>query len=423
MKLKTGKDEIVYLLEEVLKKYELTTGEKILRNTNRKNYEDLAKVLSEISNDLPKTAHQKGHNHYSPDYSSNLEYPHRKYDITPGQIKDAFLGIVNNPRPFLIDAAYIYLFGVGRKGFESDPKDINLLEDSEQLQANELDKLKKEQEALQLAISTFDQEKIELTNNLRKPFENQRRLYISTIVILVIAFALTVFNLIASNREWNTIKSDMHILPYQPTLAEIDSLEGIWLCYTGSPQTRISDKSRYHMVVSNLVEIRYKKGYFTFSRFGPSFDQLGYMQFDANNLVSIHSYVKNNMDSIELPRHSLMNLNTENPLRSVISSSWSLDFGNKNQIIGLREVYIKQGKSGYLEEIINTTENASCKCKIVKWHQNDEVVKSFYLKNEFLDTIADQRLIHLLDEKSIILREPKEGIIITTDTLGRGEKI
>ena len=56
----------------------------------------------------------------------------------------------------------------------------------------------------------------------------------------------------------------MNLLPYQPTQAEIDSLQGLWLCYTGSPQARISDANRYHKVVSNLVNISYKNGYFTF---------------------------------------------------------------------------------------------------------------------------------------------------------------
>ncbi len=165
------------------------------------------------------------------------------------------------------------------------------------------------------------------------------------------------------------MKSDLQLLPYQPSQAEIDSLEGIWLCYTGSPQARISDNNRFHKVVSNILDVKYKDGYFTFNRYGASFDHVGSMQFEAPWLVSIHSSVKNNSNSIESPRHSLMWLNTAGPFISVISASWNFDAGPRNQIIGIREVYEKQGKGGRVEEVINTLENASCRCKIVNWYQ------------------------------------------------------
>ncbi len=119
MKLKTGKEEIVCLLTKVLEKYESQTGQSISRNSNRKNYEEVAKTLSHISNELPHTATTLQHEPYSPDYNPrNLEYPFRKYDITGNQIKDAYFNrIVANPRSFLVDACYIYLYGVGKKRF------------------------------------------------------------------------------------------------------------------------------------------------------------------------------------------------------------------------------------------------------------------------------------------------------------------
>ena len=71
----------------------------------------------------------------------------------------------------------------------------------------------------------------------------------SIFFVVLIATIIAFYN---SNNGWATIKKDMNILPYQPTKTEIDSLEGIWLCYTGSPQARISDPNRYHKVVPNL---------------------------------------------------------------------------------------------------------------------------------------------------------------------------
>ncbi|RYY00975.1 MAG: hypothetical protein EOO53_20375 [Gammaproteobacteria bacterium] len=415
MKVKTGKDEIVYLLEKVFEKYESETGESVARNTNRKNYEGVARRLSEISSELPYTSDKLFHVSYSTDYNpKNLEYPYRKYDITSSQIKDAYFGMVANPRPFLVDACYIYLYNIGRKGFEQNPQDANLLI-GEKSEDSELDALKKEVDVLRLHLSGIEQEP---SKSLEQKSATVTRSTRMLFVALLIAIALLVFTAIQWQQmksQWATIKTDMKILPYTPTKAEIDSLEGVWLCYTGSPQARISDPSRYHMVVSNVVDVKYKNGYFTFTRYGASFDHTGYMQFEAPWLVSIHSYVKNEKDSIESPRHSLMRLNMEKPFVSVISASWSFDVGSRNNVIGIREVYIKQGKGGRIEEVINTIENASCHCKIIRWHQNNNTT-NFYLKNVLLDTISDDRLKKLLNEKSILLRVPQEGIVIN-DTI------
>ena len=56
MPVRTRKEEIVYLLTKVIEKYESQTGQRIVRNSNRKNYEEIARTLSAISNELqPRT--------------------------------------------------------------------------------------------------------------------------------------------------------------------------------------------------------------------------------------------------------------------------------------------------------------------------------------------------------------------------------
>ncbi|HEY8896279.1 MAG TPA: hypothetical protein VIM79_15745 [Niastella sp.] len=397
MKLKTGKEEIVCLLTKVLEKFENQTGQSVIRNSNRKNYEEVARALSQISNELPNTAATLQHETYPPDYNpKNLEYPFRKYDITGNQIKDAYFNrIVANPRSFLVDACYIYLYGVGRKGFEANPVDDDLFEKD----------ATPETDAASLSSAVSGETTVPSTGIPKKIFWP-----VLTGLLLVILFLFYQWS--RTNKEWNTIKKDMQLLPYQPTQAEIDSMEGIWLCYTGSPQARISDNNRFHKVVSNILDVKYKNGYFTFNRYGASFDHVGSIQFEAPWLVSIHSSVKNNRDSIESPRHSLMRLNTAGPYISVISASWSFDAGPRNQIIGIREVYEKQGKGGTVEEVINTLENASCRCKIINWYQGSTKVKTFYLRNELLDSIPNDTLKKLLNENSILLREPQQGLIM-----------
>lgn len=394
MKIVSGKSEIVYLLSRVIEKFEKESGEVIIKNSNRKNYEPIAKVLSEISNQLPYTSETLVHDVYESDPNPrNLEYPFRKYDITGNQIKDAFFNqIVSKPRPFLIDACYIYLYGKGRKGFEANPVDQNLIW-SEKTE-----------------IDVTEEKEQPVIAPLQKTVRGK-----STYIIIILLFASLIFTFFqwrTSQKQINTLSRDFKILPYKATQAEIDSLEGIWLCYTGSPQARSSDPNRYHLVVPNILEIKYKEGYFLFTRYGASFVHDGYMQFESPWLVSIHSYVRNKEGKIESPRHSLMKLNDTNEYKNVISASWSFDVGEKNNIIGIREVYIKQGKGGIVEEVLNTVENASCKCKIVKWHKNNNETQVFQLKNQLLDEMTDHRLKSLLDEKSILLRTPDEKLII-----------
>ncbi len=408
-KLKSGKEEIIYLLTKAIERYKLETGQEIVLNTNRKNYEALAIVLSEISNQLPKRSAEWGTDNYAPEISQQLrEYPYRKYDITGGQIKDALSGIVSNPRSFLVDACYIYLYGVGRKAFENNPVDEYLLEKTAE---------EKELEVI-TQHNSDDQLKHELTLlQVQNKKNKQKQWLLASLLLLFIIATVTISILFNQQKsDWMTMQQDMNLVPYKPSQTEIDSLEGIWLCYTGSPQARISDANRYHKVVPNLVEVRYKNGYFTFIRYGASFDHMGYMQFESSGVVSIFSKVKSNTGKNESPRHSLLSLHTNSTLKKAISASWSFDVGENNKIIGIREVYTKLGKGGHLEEVINELENASCQCKIVRWHQTNNEVKTFYLKNEFLDSIPNKELIPLINEKSILLGEPQSGLIIEKDT-------
>jgi len=209
----------------------------------------------------------------------------------------------------------------------------------------------------------------------------------------------------------------MSLLPYQPSQTEIDSLEGIWICYTGSPQARISDPARYHKVVPNIIEVSYKNGYFTFNRFGASFDHVGYMQFEAPGIVSVYSKIKSDSAAVASPRHSLFTLNAGKKYLAAISASWNFDVGEKNKIIGIREVYIKLGKGGKMEEVLNDVENASCQCKIVRWHKNNNETQTYYLRNQLLDSLHPVELRTLINEKSILPNEPEAGLLIVKDSM------
>jgi len=394
MKIISGKSEIVYLISKVIEKYERESGEVIMKNSNRKNYEPIAKMLSEISNRLPLTHEELGHTKYDIDYNpKNLEYPFRKYDITGNQIKDAFFNqIVSKPRSFLVDACYIYVYGKGRKAFEINPSDEFLIQ--------------KETSEPNVGLEAE-------TTVSRSHKRTTLQYYILCFLFAAITISLVYFFLQwrSAQRKINEISSDLKILPYKATQVEIDSLEGVWLCYTGSPQARVSDPNRYHMVVSNVVDIKYKDGYFVFTRYGASFIHDGYMQFESPWLVSVHSYVRNKEGKIESPRHSLLKLDDQDRYKSVISASWNFDVGDKNSIIGIREVYIKLGKGGNIEEVLNTLENARCKCKIIKWKNNNKE-QVFELRNVLLEDLKDARLSDLLNEESILLRIPADSIIM-----------
>ncbi len=409
-KIKSGKEEIIYLLTQAIQKYKLDTGQEIVQNTNRKNYESLAIVLSDISNQLPEHSKEWGTENYEIEKTGKKqEYPYRKYDITGGQLKDALSGIVNHPRPFLVDACYVYLFGVGRKKFEENPIDYNLIEKTEEEKKDLLINIEKVNGILQQQNNSLQNQNA----------QNKRKTRNLTIILTLLILALVFFGFyfIKIEKKWIDMKTDMNIIPYQPTKLEIDSLEGVWLCYIGSPQARVSNPNRYHLIVSNLVNVKYKDDYFTFNRFGASFNHVGFMQFESPGLVSVFSKIKNITNITESPRHSLLNLNNKSAYLPAISASWSFDIGDKNKIIGIREVYTKLGKGGTLEEVINSVENASCQCKIIRWYQPNKPTQSFYLKNIMLDSLKNNELKALIDEKSILLNNPQDGVILHKDTI------
>jgi hypothetical protein len=408
--LKKGKEEIIYLLNKSIEKFQEETGKSIIQNTNRKNYEELAIALSEISNRLPETASELGHIPYEADpQKGKAEFPFRKYDITGGQIKDALMGLVANPRPFLVDTCYIYLYNMGRQAFENNPIDPSLIANEEStLVSKDSYSIITENQQLKLRLAAL---KKETEQTIFQRLKFYRLIFIPlSLVFLAGAFYFWSLNK-STNNKWNAIQEDFNLLPYKVTQPEIDSLEGIWICYTSSPQARLSDPNRFHKVVANLVDIKFKDGYFTYHRYGASFNHIGYVQFESPQILSIHSRIMNTDHKIEYPRHSLMSLEKNHNYLDAISASWNFDAGANNRIIGIREVYQKLGKGGKIEEIINTPANASCQCKIIKWQQPNLPVQTFYLKNIVLDSLKNPTLMDLIDEKSILLKDPEPGVI------------
>jgi hypothetical protein len=410
--LKNGKEEIIYLLNKAIEKFQQETGKEIVQNTNRKNYEGLAVALSQISNALPSTAQQLGHDPYPADPKGEKQaYPFRKYDITGGQIKDALMGLVAHPRQHMVDACYIYLYGMGRLAFEAGPVDAFLIQQaSDGKEKTDARSLYQENQLLRQQLGALQKTDTRQSASKQKPL---RRVLLS--IGLMAALGLCLYYFVQYNKvsqEWRTIKTDFNLLPYRVTAAERQQLEGIWICYTGSPQARISDTDRYHKVVSNIIEIVYKDGYFLYNRFGASFNHSGYIQFESPGLLSIHSRIKNAQGVVESPRHSLMSFDSTGAYFSAISASWNFDVGSNNQIIGIREAYQKLGAGGQLEEVINSVENAGCQCKIIRWRTPGGTVKTFYLKNIALETLQDAALSLLIDERSILPKNPSQKLLV-----------
>jgi len=410
--LKKGKEEIIYLLNKAIEKFQQETGKEIVQNTNRKNYEGLAVALSQISNALPSTARQLGHDPYPADPKGEKQaYPFRKYDITGGQIKDALMGLVAHPRQHMVDACYIYLYGMGRLAFEAGPVDAFLIQQaSDGKEKTDARSLYQENQLLRQQLGALQKTDTRQSASKQKPL----RLVLLSIGLMA-ALGLCLYYFVQYNKvsqEWHTIKTDFNLLPYRVTAAERQQLEGIWICYTGSPQARISDTDRYHKVVSNIIEIVYKDGYFLYNRFGASFNHSGYVQFESPGLLSIHSRIKNAQGVVESPRHSLMSFDSTGAYFSAISASWNFDVGSNNQIIGIREAYQKLGAGGQLEEVINSVENAGCQCKIIRWRTPGGTVKTFYLKNIALETLQDAALSLLIDERSILPKNPSQKLLV-----------
>ena len=132
--------------------------------------------------------------------------------------------------------------------------------------------------------------------------------------------------------------------------------------------------------------------------------------------LRIEKHKKNEERATKLKNEYLTLLNViigkNSKYQTTISASWNFDAGNNKRIIGIREVYEKIGEDGRIEEIINTPANASCQCKIIKWHQKNNEVQTFYLKNTILDSTKNPQLYQLIDDKSILLKDPETGVVI-----------
>lgn len=409
--LKKGKEEIIYLLNKCIEKFQLETGKSVVQNTNRKNYEELAIRLSEISNRLPSTHELYGHMQHEADPQIDKAiYPFRKYDITGGQIKDALMGLVANPRSFLIDTCYIYLYNMGRLAFERNPADPFLIATAQhEGPIKDSYSIISENQQLKIQLAALEKETDhKITTRLRF----YRLLFIPLCICLLFAGAYFWNKGNENSLHLKTLSKDFNLLPYKINQKEKENIEGVWLCYTGSPQARLSDPNRYHKVVANLIEIKYKDGYFTYYRYGASFNHTGYIQVESPNTLSIHSRIMNGSNKTEYPRHSLMSIDSKKEFQTSISASWNFDAGNNKRIIAIREVYKKLGEGGRIEEVINTPANASCQCKIIKWYQKNNTVETFYLKNTILDSARNASLYPLIDEKSILLKDPEAAVIM-----------
>lgn len=397
--LKKGKQEIIYLLDQCVHRYERETGHVLVRNTNRKNYEPLAIVLSEISNSLPFTAEQLGHAPYPDPGPEKKEYPFRKYDITGGQIRDALMGLVASPRAFLVDTCYIYVYGKGRLAFEQEPADPALLAETDEKIAEDSLSLLHENQQLRQAL---------MNSTATHP---AKKWWLISFLLLGVAIYLST-TLFFTQKKLQNWRHDFQLLPHAVSSVERAALEGVWLCYTGSPQARISDPDRYHKVVLNILDIRYRDGYFVFTRYGASFNHTGFAQFEAPGVVSLHSRIDTNDSIVLSPRHSLLELDTSRPQLNAISASWNFDVGKQNRIIGIREVFVKAGSGGQIQELLNSVENAACKCKIIRWKKEDGSMQEFRLRNTLLDTLPDPQLRDLLDEHSILLKDIGDSVLL-----------
>ncbi|PVH25222.1 hypothetical protein [Sphingobacterium corticibacter] len=381
MKILSGKEEIYYLIRKVIEQFELRHEQKIICNTNRENYSAIAKELSAITVNLPYTARERQHQDY-PEPSvleQSVQYPHRKYDLTGGQIKDVYFGQVKKPRAHLVDACYIYLYGVGRLGFENDPSDPNLL----------------------LAEAHPEETVEKKTNESRRKFP----IYLSGLLILFTG--INIYLWISTGRA----KTETIWTTYQPTAEEVDAVTGVWLYQTGAPQARSNEANRFRRYATNIVVIKQVGDRLMMQRHGATINHQGYVEFTSPGTLSIHSYVEKGKDGALInPSHSLAKLHPQDSIMYTISSTWSFESDDNNDIIGARNIYTKLGKGGMLHPIFNTPENAACHCKIVEWKRNDGSSERFNLTYE---TIQPGSLTEDLDESSLILRRPKSGVLLS----------
>jgi hypothetical protein len=294
---------------------------------------------------------------------------------------------------------------MGRKAFESNPTDPELL----------ADKGAESQPNSYSIVQDNHQLKAELSKAKKNAKSQLRNNWIIAGIIIFILCITVLFSINNTNKKRNEIaelKSDFNITPYSITNKEKKELEGIWLCYSGSPQARLSDPDRANKVVLNISEFKETNGYFTYKRYGASFNHTGFAQFENPYTISIHSRLLTLDQKVLSPRHSILELDTSKEYLNVISASWNFDVGDKNKVIGIREVYKKIGMGGELQEILNSVENAECKCKIIRWKQEDGGMQEFRLKNILIDSLSPPQLRQLINEKSILLKDLEDTILL-----------
>ncbi|WP_313368695.1 hypothetical protein [Sphingobacterium mizutaii] len=369
----SNKEDLIELMERVFEKYEKESGDILIRNTNRENYGKLARVLSDISRQLPYTSADLAHDPYEEDAQPNLDYPNRKYDITGGQLKDAYFGIVSNPRPYLIDACLIYLTGKGSRA--NHDKEF---------------------------ATPLWRKSLLYGNLVLKP--KVLILLLLTSLILILLLGLIILRL---NRKEKGIE-----VAYSPSASEIKALSGIWLYYTGAPQARSNEPNRFRQFVNNIVEIKYHKGKFEFIRHGANINHYGYMVYNSPAIVSIHSYVSRKKNGEVLsPSHSLGRLDTLKKRMVALSTTWSFESDNRDEIIAIRNLYHKVADAGSLNQIINTQENAACNCKIIEWRHGNST-KQYKLQYKHLDKDENEELKSHLNEESILLLNPRKDVVL-----------
>jgi hypothetical protein len=378
------KDQIIEMINEAISQYESRTGKTVVRNTNTDNYHDFAEKLNEISHRLRQDDPDRWNadKRYSRDDQFDIKAHQITYSLAHGSLK-----------PHVFEALHWYIYGV-------TSRKLSRLSEAESRAADYKDQL-----------SSFKKRHKTLTKIIS--------------IALLIAFLIIAFIWITDSKGYSEIKNqfystknqldalkrDMRILPYQPTRAEINRLEGVYMVYTASPQARASDPDRYHKVVPNILVVTYKNGYFTFDRYGHDFDQKGFMQFERSGLVSMHSYMLDSSGKPS-PKKSLLDIENGRDTFSVISTSWSFDPDPQDNIsIGIREVFIKIGKHGSITQIVNSPRNFGKAGKLFDLKREDGSIETIHIQNIRLENLSPS-LQALLNEKSILLKDPDPTVIL-----------
>ncbi len=372
----------------VLDKHDRETGTVIIRNQTPSNYNTVANQLTIISNRLPELCPEN----FSPDTNG-------RYLINPTQVRDAYDGKVDSLKDHIYEACFLFLHNKLSGDCLEEKKQLDVLTETE------------------IGQQPISPEPIELIppNTLQAWSARKQR---SLMFISIVLFGLLLFagyKWYTVNQRLTTLTHDMRILPYKPSAAEIAALEGVWKIYTASPQARKWDTGRYHKTVPNMMEINYKNGYFVFNRYGPAFNQDGFMQLEAPGIVSIHSRVLNDSGNMASPKHSLMVLEKSTSQLNVISASWNFD-AEDNRIIGIREVYIKKGQ-GTLAEIKNSLLGTKYD-RVLQWSKPNQQRDTIVLTNHRIEVIDEKGVRELVDENSIVLKDPDSTLILKVDPLG-----